>query len=148
MEYIEIFNKIGFFGFIFMILGFLIKRYYNKKDMNEEKENSAEKKITEVEHEISEIYEIKEDYDNTFVKYDKALFEIRQTIECYTEAMQALLRDRIIQIHNHYIEKKYFPIYARESLSRIYDIYKKLKGNGVVDGLVEELMNLPTNKPL
>jgi hypothetical protein len=58
--------------------------------------------------------------------------------------MRAILRDRIIQTYNHYSEKGYCPIYARENVSNMYDAYHNLGGNGTVTTLYERLQDLPT----
>ena len=61
--------------------------------------------------------------------------------------MQALLRDRIIQMYNHYSAKHHIPIYARENIEGLHKEYKALGGNGVIAGLVTQLMTLPTDNP-
>ena len=38
------------------------------------------------------------------------------------ESVQVLLRDRIIETYNHYNEKGYCPIYAQESMRRLYGV--------------------------
>ena len=60
--------------------------------------------------------------------------------------MQALLRDRIISAYNHYMDKGCCPIYARENVRRLYEQYHNLGGNGTVTGLMDSLMELPTEK--
>ena len=60
--------------------------------------------------------------------------------------LRSLLRDSIIWSHNHYTEKGYCPIYARENIEDMYNQYHVLGGNGVVTSLVEELKDLPTKK--
>ena len=60
--------------------------------------------------------------------------------------IQALLRDRIIQAYNHYMDKGVCPIYARDNLLSMYKQYHNLGGNGTVTGLMEELKRLPTEK--
>lgn len=57
--------------------------------------------------------------------------------------VRALLRDRIIQAYNHYTGKGCCPIYAMENIERMYKAYHKLRGNGTVTGLVEEIKSLP-----
>lgn len=58
--------------------------------------------------------------------------------------LQALLRDRIIQAYNHYVtEKKWIPIYAKDSLVSCYESYENLGANGVIDDLMTEIKNLP-----
>lgn len=65
---------------------------------------------------------------------------------CLEEAIQALLRDRIIQTYNYYLEKGYFPIHARENLDELMKQYIGLGGNGMVNDLVKRLRMLPTEK--
>lgn len=60
--------------------------------------------------------------------------------------IQALLRDRIIQAYNHYMDKGCCPIYARDNILKLYEQYHNLGGNGTVTGLMDSLMELPTEK--
>jgi len=60
--------------------------------------------------------------------------------------VQALLRDRIIQAYNHYMEKGFCPIYGRESVLQLAEQYYNLGGNGVVHDLMDKLMELPTER--
>lgn len=58
--------------------------------------------------------------------------------------LQALLRDRIIQAYNHYCDdKKWIPIYALESINACFRSYEALGENGVINGLMEQLNDLP-----
>jgi len=56
------------------------------------------------------------------------------------DGVQALLRDRLIQAHNHYMDKGFCPIYARESMVEMAKQYYNLGGNGVIPSLVERVM--------
>lgn len=62
--------------------------------------------------------------------------------------LQALLRDRIIQAYNHYVQDKgWIPIYAKESIEACYKSYEALGDNGVIDNLMQqinELQNYPS----
>ena len=58
--------------------------------------------------------------------------------------VQALLRDRIIQAHGHYMERGTIPIYGMENVFSMYGAYHALGGNGTVTKLVEGLKKLPT----
>lgn len=60
--------------------------------------------------------------------------------------LQALLRDRIIQAYNHYMDKEVCAIYAKENVENMYRQYHNLGGNGTVTKLYEEMMALPTEK--
>ena len=61
--------------------------------------------------------------------------------------MQSLLRNNIIDAHDKYMKKKYCPIYAKESLTKTYDSYHALGGNGVVTKLYNDIMALPEEPP-
>lgn len=58
--------------------------------------------------------------------------------------LQCLLRAEIIRSHEKYMERRYCPIYARESLRRAYKAYHVLGGNDVATSLYNDLMKLPT----
>lgn len=72
-----------------------------------------------------------------FIKYMMSF--IRQM----KEAMQALLRNEILQTTDHYIDKGYAPIYARENVLRLYKPYHALGGNDVATERKEKMMALP-----
>lgn len=62
--------------------------------------------------------------------------------------LQALLRDRIIQAYNHYVDEKgWIPIYALESINACYKSYEALGENGVINGLMDQLNDLPNYEP-
>lgn len=61
-------------------------------------------------------------------------------------AVQCLLRAEIIHYHEKYMEREACPIYARESLDRMYKAYHALDGNDVATQLYEEVMALPVKK--
>ena len=64
------------------------------------------------------------------------------------DALKALLRDRIIQAYNHYCDdKKWIPIYALESINACFRSYEALGENGVINGLMEQLNDLPNYEP-
>lgn len=59
------------------------------------------------------------------------------------KGMQSLLRSDIIKAHDKYTEKGHAPIYAKESLTKSYEAYHALGGNGVVTKLYNDVMSLP-----
>lgn len=61
--------------------------------------------------------------------------------------VQCLLRAEIIRNHDKYIDKGYYPIYAKEALKRAYVAYHNLGGNDVATGLYNAVMALPTEPP-
>lgn len=74
-------------------------------------------------------------------------FKKMQTEQIATKlGIQALLRDRIIGVYNHYSDKGFCPIYALENVLDLYKEYQALGGNGAVTKLMEDLIELPTQK--
>ena len=65
-------------------------------------------------------------------------------IRALCAGVQCLLRAEIIRMHDKYTERKYCPIYAKESLRRAYKAYHGLHGNDVATALYDETMALPT----
>lgn len=76
----------------------------------------------------------------------KMLYNKVKRLALVENGLQALLRDRIIQSYNHYIDKGYCPIYALENVTKMYEEYHALGGNGTVTKLVNELKELPTQE--
>lgn len=62
------------------------------------------------------------------------------------DGVESLLRLEIVRSYNEYTEKGYCPIYAKESLTRAYNDYHALGGNGVATALYEKIMALPTER--
>lgn len=57
--------------------------------------------------------------------------------------VRCLLRAEIISYHDKYFALSYCPIYAKESLKRIYSAYHDLGGNDVATQLYDKTMELP-----
>lgn len=70
-----------------------------------------------------------------------------KAIEAKNEAVctgvQALLRDRLLSTYNHYLEKGYAPIYAKENFENMWTQYHALGENGVMDEIHEKFLTLP-----
>ena len=67
--------------------------------------------------------------------------------EAIAEGVQCLLRESIVTNYNIYKEKGYCPIYAKESLKRLYHAYDGLLGNDVASQLYHEMLDMPTEAP-
>lgn len=57
--------------------------------------------------------------------------------------IQALLRAQMISDWNHYSEKGYAPIYAKENFENCWMQYEALGKNGVMSGIHKDFMGLP-----
>lgn len=83
------------------------------------------------------------------VSYIFALYrQKKKENDALKAGLQALLRDRIIQAYNHYVQDKgWIPIYAKESIDACYKSYEALGDNGVIDNLMEQINELQNYPP-
>ncbi len=61
------------------------------------------------------------------------------------DGVRCLLRAEIISSHERYSTLGTCPIYAKESLRRMYHAYHELGGNDVATNLYEKTLDLPDN---
>lgn len=59
--------------------------------------------------------------------------------------IQAILRDSIVSNYNKYNDRGYIPIYARESVKKIYEAYTDLGGNDVAHDLYDKMRRWDTD---
>lgn len=59
-------------------------------------------------------------------------------------AVQALLRNELIRRYREYEEKGEISILDKENITHMYEEYKNLGGNGTVEKLYSELLDLHT----
>ena len=84
---------------------------------------------------------VKEDRE----QHKQHAMEQEQLIQELRDGNQALLRDRLIQQYNYYGHQKgKCPIYARENIASMHKAYSALGGNGMINDLVEDIWDLPT----
>lgn len=73
--------------------------------------------------------------------------KIRQSLqesEAIRGGVQALLRDRLLQEYDKHKEAHCATVSAKENFENMYNRYHALGKNGVMDGVHEEFMELPT----
>lgn len=79
------------------------------------------------------------------IAYMKTRFKRqREEMQAVKLGIQALLRAQMISDYNHYAEKGYAPIYARENFENCWQQYHSMGKNGVMDDIHERFMALPT----
>ena len=66
--------------------------------------------------------------------------------EAIAAGVQALLRESIVNGYNRYSDKGFCPIYAKESIKRVYASYHDLGGNDVATELYQKLLKMPENR--
>lgn len=62
------------------------------------------------------------------------------------EGVQSLLRESIVNAYNRYSDRGYCPIYAKESVKRVYQAYHGLGGNDVATELYNKLLKMPEER--
>ena len=70
----------------------------------------------------------------------------QQKNEAIAEGVQSLLRDSLVCNFNRYHEKGYCPIYAKDSIKRVYKAYHSLGGNDVATELYQKILKMPEEK--
>ncbi len=60
-----------------------------------------------------------------------------------SEGTKCLLRVKLIEYHDKYMEKKAIPSYALRNWVEMFNAYKGLGGNGMIDGMDKEIHRLP-----
>ena len=74
----------------------------------------------------------------------KRLKKNREDYNALKMGMQALLRAQMISDYNKWEERGYAPIYARDNFENCWAQYHALGANGVMNGIHEKFMRLPT----
>ena len=62
--------------------------------------------------------------------------------KAFEDGLQCLLRAEIIRSHDKYTAQGYCPIYAKESLRRVYTAYHNLGGNDIATALYNECLDM------
>lgn len=70
----------------------------------------------------------------------------KQHDKAISTGVQCLLRAQIIAYHERYVSEGSCPVYAKESLRRMYGAYHALGGNDVATALYEATLELPTHE--
>lgn len=63
-----------------------------------------------------------------------------------TEAVQAMLRDRILMLSKKYLQDGEWELHERDNYASLYVAYKGIKGNTFVDDLYKDVIDLPLKK--
>ena len=63
--------------------------------------------------------------------------------EAIAEGVQALLRESIVTSYNKHLDRGFCPIYAKESIKKVYKAYHNLGGNDVATSLYKKILEMP-----
>lgn len=129
--FLEVVKVFGVPAILVVVIPLVMKRIFDKKDKRQD--------------DLKDLKEFKESQEKLNKKILDSLERIEASSNLSSETQQALLRDGIIRMYNHYSKRKQMPIYARESFDKINTLYKKHGGNGTVEPLANKLYDLPTS---
>lgn len=73
----------------------------------------------------------------------KQLAEEKRKNNALMLGVQSLLRESIVANYNKYQDREYCPIYAKESVKKVYEAYHNLGGNDVATKLYHTLLDMP-----
>jgi len=76
----------------------------------------------------------------------KKLQEEKHRNEAIAEGVQSLLRESIVSNYNKYQDKGFCPIYAKESVKKVYCAYHNLGGNDIATNLYRKLLEMSEDK--
>ena len=74
------------------------------------------------------------------------LEEEKRKNEAIAEGVQSLLRESIVANYNRYSDKGFCPIYAKESIKKVYKAYHGLGGNDVATELYSKVLKMPEER--
>lgn len=77
----------------------------------------------------------------------KRLKEEKIQNKAIAEGVQSLLRENIVNSYNKYSDRGYCPIYAKDSIKKLYTAYHNLGGNDVATSLYKKILEMHEEKP-
>lgn len=81
-----------------------------------------------------------------FKEMRKQLAEEKRKNEAIAEGVQSLLRESIVNSYNRYSDRGCCPIYAKESIKKVYKAYHNLGGNDVATSLYHKVLEMSEEK--
>ncbi len=69
-----------------------------------------------------------------------------KTIETSVTGVRVLLKTRIIEEYNRVKQARQISMYQRQTILDLYQEYKKLGGNGLIDDIMEQIDSIPISK--
>lgn len=146
-----ILNVCSTFGVSGLLLYF-VKRHYDKKDESL-KEGKQERK--EIKDAINKIASQNDEQYAMIASQNQKIESLSEEVEALREqegqnskADRDILRDAMLRTyHNCYEIKGWISVNDLESFQHMYETYTALNGNGMIPGLRDKIMSLPTIPP-
>lgn len=133
----------------FSFLTFILTRHFASKDKQTEQVLKDDARYEQLEQEQAKQEKDVQRLQNTVDSLIKMQEQQNAALSKLSDATRSTLRNDIIQMYNRYTSSDYgyMPIHERENLEHLTQDYYALDGNGVIPGLVEQMLALPANKP-
>ena len=74
------------------------------------------------------------------------LKEEQKKNKAIADGVQSLLRENIVGNFNKYTDREYCPIYAKDSIKKVYSAYHNLGGDDVATELYHKILAMPEEK--
>lgn len=75
------------------------------------------------------------------------LVYIYKQFKALQTGLLATLRDSLIRSHDYWVTRGYIPVYALESVTKIYEAHNTLCKSAAMTKLYDDLNDLPSNPP-
>lgn len=106
------------------------------KQQKEQEHNDIVSVISGLEKQIEANLQLQNDYQKA----------IRQDVGLLKSGVQAIIKNDLKLHYESWLKKGYAPIDVKEDLERMYDVYHNLGANGVLTGLHDQFIALPTER--
>ena len=70
--------------------------------------------------------------------------ELKRREQLFEEMEMLNTRLNLIRECHHYVEKGFAPVYARATVVALYRAYHSVGGNGGIEGIYKDFLDLPT----
>lgn len=81
--------------------------------------------------------------ERRYAERDVKRAEEEAKMSALENGLQAILRDRIIQLYSYCEGKGYAAVYEEQNMAMMYKAYHELNGNGLVTSLYKKFVQLP-----
>lgn len=137
------------------IFNWVTNRPKKKKEEEARKEQQRQKELADMKQELlTKIEEVKQERIMEREACGKdhqglvsLVADILDTNRAQNSGLQAVLKDVLKIRYLEWMHKGYAPMDARDDLERMYQAYKALGGNGIIEELRNQFLRLPVDEP-
>ena len=137
------------------IFNWVTNRPKKKREEEARKEQQRQKELADMKQELlTKIEEVKQERIMEREACGKdheglvsLVADILATNRAQNSGLQAVLKDVLKIRYLEWIHKGYAPMDARDDLERMYQAYKTLGGNGIIEELRNQFLRLPVDEP-